>query len=220
MSQVNSAEVPSGSGLSVRQGINDVLAALMSSNSGSSEPANPVAGMVWFDTTANDVKVRNASNTGWLLLSDMIGAVEYDRGQSLTSTQKQQARENIAAVSYEAQTLTSGQQAQVRANLGLGAVATDGIVPIARGGTGADNAASARANLQAAWTPDGRWESWYVGLGSAGVLPSGGRWAYLLLAFVSGVQGAGLSGGTAAGGTQVAPAVAGRDYAGMRWRIS
>lgn len=100
MSQVTSAEVPSGSGLSVRQMINAVLAALMSNNSGSSEPPNPVAGMAWFDTTAGDIKIRNAANTAWLLLSDMIGALEYDRAQALTAAQKAQALANLG-VFYE-----------------------------------------------------------------------------------------------------------------------
>lgn len=77
MSQVTSPEVPSGSGLSVRQMINAVLAALMSSNSGSSEPPNPVAGQVWFDTTSGRHKRRNAANTAWqeIVDSNLIGAL-------------------------------------------------------------------------------------------------------------------------------------------------
>lgn len=186
---------------------------------------------------AEDAADTAATNTANAITSAMQGYVSAASGSAsaaATSEANAATSESNAAISAgqaavvmagsvrfdQTQTLTSGQQAQARNNIGLGAVATDSIVPIDRGGTGADNAASARTNIQTAWTPDGRWESWYVGPGSAGVLPSGGRWAYLLLAFVSGVQGAGLSGGTAAGGTQVAPAVAGRDYAGMRWRIS
>lgn len=95
MSQVISPEVPSGSGLSVRQMINAVLAALMSNNSGPTEPTNPVPFQTWGDTTANDLKIRNAANTAWLLLSDMIGALEYDRAQSLNAAQMLQARANI-----------------------------------------------------------------------------------------------------------------------------
>lgn len=41
-------------------------------------------------------------------------------GQTLTPTFKANARGNIAAVSYEAQTLTTEQQAQARANIGAG----------------------------------------------------------------------------------------------------
>ncbi len=42
------------------------------------------------------------------------------QGQTLTPTFKANARGNIAAVSYEAQTLTAEQQAQARANIGAG----------------------------------------------------------------------------------------------------
>lgn len=125
MSQVSSPEVPSGSGLSVRQAINAVLAALMSSNSGSAEPPNPVAGMLWFDSTVSDIKIRDAANTAWILFRDLITAVEYDRAQLLTDPQK----------------------AQAQANLGLGAAATYNVIPISRGGTGATDQGGARNAL-------------------------------------------------------------------------
>lgn len=125
MSQVSSPEVPSGSGLSVRQMINAVLAALMSSNSGSTEPPNPVPGMLWFDTTVSDIKIRDAANTAWILFRDLITAVEYDRAQLLTDPQK----------------------AQAQANLGLGAAATYNVIPVSRGGTGATDQDGARNAL-------------------------------------------------------------------------
>lgn len=126
MSQVITPQVPSGSGLSVREGINAVMAALMSTNSGPSEPPNPVAGMAWFDTTANDIKIRNAANTVWLLLSDMIGALEYDRAQSLTAPQKAQALANIEALAYgQTQALTAAQA--VRAWRNMGAIGLTGV---------------------------------------------------------------------------------------------
>lgn len=102
MSQVTSPQVPSGSGLSVREGINAVLAALMSSNSGPSEPPNPTAFQIWGDTATNDLKIRNSSNTAWLLLSDFIGALEYDRVVSLSAGQKTQGLANLGILSNKA----------------------------------------------------------------------------------------------------------------------
>lgn len=49
-----------------------------------------------------------------------IGAVGYDAAQSLTSVQKAQARTNIGAIGYEAQSLTEAQKLQARTNIGAG----------------------------------------------------------------------------------------------------
>lgn len=201
MSQVTSAEVPSGSGLSVRQMINAVLGALMSNNSGSSEPPNPVAGMAWFDTTAGDIKIRNASNTAWLLLSDMIGALEYDRAQSLAEAQK----------------------AQIRTNAGLGAVATENIVPISKGGTGAISAAAARAALDVPLAPSSaRIEAGQTSAGDALTTPAGGTWQWEAdsISLPSGTWAQPRRGGIAGGGSVVVAAQAGIAYMYKFWRIA
>lgn len=49
MSQVATYVVADGSGLSVRTQINDIYAAIQSSNGGTSEPPSPVDGMLWWD---------------------------------------------------------------------------------------------------------------------------------------------------------------------------
>ena len=41
------------------------FAALKSSFSGAGAPSNPIAGMWWFDTTANILKLRNEANNAW-----------------------------------------------------------------------------------------------------------------------------------------------------------
>ena len=41
------------------------FAALKSSFSGATAPSNPIAGMWWFDTTANILKLRNEANNAW-----------------------------------------------------------------------------------------------------------------------------------------------------------
>lgn len=47
---------------------------LKSSFSGASSPANPVAGMFWYDTTANMLKLRNETNSAWLDVYDFANA--------------------------------------------------------------------------------------------------------------------------------------------------
>lgn len=47
------------------------FAALKSCFSGSSAPANTVAGMWWFDTASNILKLRNEANNAWLSIWDL-----------------------------------------------------------------------------------------------------------------------------------------------------
>jgi hypothetical protein len=46
------------------------FACLKSSFSGTSAPSNPVAGMLWYDTTNNILKLRNAGNSAWIEIYD------------------------------------------------------------------------------------------------------------------------------------------------------
>lgn len=54
-----------------RADLNNAFSALVSNNSGLSAPSSPVAGMHWFDTTNNILKLRNAANDAWIELFDM-----------------------------------------------------------------------------------------------------------------------------------------------------
>lgn len=55
----------------VLQNVENFLAALKSSFSGLTQPANPVPGMRWYDTTAHILKIRNEANNGWLSVWDL-----------------------------------------------------------------------------------------------------------------------------------------------------
>lgn len=50
--------------------IRNNFAALKSCFSGATAPPNPVAGMWWYDTTANMLKLRNEANSAWLNVYD------------------------------------------------------------------------------------------------------------------------------------------------------
>ncbi len=50
--------------------IRNNFAALKSCFSGATAPPNPVAGMWWYDTTANMLKIRNEANNAWLDVYD------------------------------------------------------------------------------------------------------------------------------------------------------
>lgn len=70
-------EVEDQTGASFLGDINSILAAIVTNNSGPTEPATTFAHQWWGDTTSNILKRRNAANTAWV---NMIGLT-----QSLTN---------------------------------------------------------------------------------------------------------------------------------------
>ena len=54
---------------SFRTDLNDVLASIVSNNSSATEPATKYAYMMWYDTTADSWKMRNAANDAWIQLA-------------------------------------------------------------------------------------------------------------------------------------------------------
>ena len=53
-------------GTSFRSDLNDTLEAIVSNNSGATQPDEPFAYMWWMDTNANILKQRNPGNTAWI----------------------------------------------------------------------------------------------------------------------------------------------------------
>jgi len=53
-------------GVSFRSDLNDTLEAIVSNNSGATEPTTIFAYMWWMDTNANILKQRNPGNTAWI----------------------------------------------------------------------------------------------------------------------------------------------------------
>ena len=72
MSQV-SYIVSNGTGAAVRSDLNNQLAAIVSNNSGSTEPATMYAYQWWADTTAGLLKLRNGANNAWITIRQLDG---------------------------------------------------------------------------------------------------------------------------------------------------
>lgn len=58
-------------GLAFRADLNGALAAIVSQNSGATEPATPFAYQFWADTTSGKLKQRNAANSAWIEILDL-----------------------------------------------------------------------------------------------------------------------------------------------------
>lgn len=59
-------DLANAAGLAFRSDINNVLAAIISQNSGLTEPTTTFAYQFWADTTTGILKQRNAINSGWV----------------------------------------------------------------------------------------------------------------------------------------------------------
>lgn len=64
--------IDNGGGATVRSDINAALQAILTSNSGTTAPTVTKPFMLWFDTTAVALKIRNAADTAWVLYSDFV----------------------------------------------------------------------------------------------------------------------------------------------------
>jgi len=53
---------------SLRTDLNNALSAIVSNNSGATEPADTFANMFWYDTSANILKIRNEADSAWVNL--------------------------------------------------------------------------------------------------------------------------------------------------------
>ena len=78
MTQTSSFTIANDAGAAVRARINQVIAALQSTNAGASTPTATTAGMLWVDTSGSPpvLRRRNATNTGWDALLDAAGNLE------------------------------------------------------------------------------------------------------------------------------------------------
>ena len=75
MVQTANFVIANDAGAAVRARINEVIAALQSTNAGGSAPTVTVAGMLWVDTSVSPpvLRRRNATNTAWDALLDAAG---------------------------------------------------------------------------------------------------------------------------------------------------
>ncbi len=67
-------DVANQAGAGFRADINSALAAVVSNNSGATEPATMFAFQLWADTTSGLLKQRNAANTAWVTVGTLGSA--------------------------------------------------------------------------------------------------------------------------------------------------
>lgn len=66
--------IDNATGAAVRADLNATLQAIVSANSGTSEPSTMFAYQIWADTTANKLKIRNGANNAWYEVGSLDAA--------------------------------------------------------------------------------------------------------------------------------------------------
>ena len=66
--------IANGTGAAVRSDLNGALGAIVSNNSGSTEPATMYAYQWWPDTTTGLLKIRNGANSAWVTVGTLASA--------------------------------------------------------------------------------------------------------------------------------------------------
>jgi len=74
MSQATDYVIANATGSGVRTDVNSVLSAIVTKNSGTTEPSATYSYMWWADTTTNKLKIRDGANTSWLIIGDLDAA--------------------------------------------------------------------------------------------------------------------------------------------------
>jgi hypothetical protein len=77
--------IANGTGAAVRSDLNNGLAAIVSQNSGTTEPTTTYAYMRWADTTAGVMKMRNGANNAWITLYQLDGewsTIAFENGSA------------------------------------------------------------------------------------------------------------------------------------------
>lgn len=64
-------DIANASGAAVRADLNQVLSAIVTQNSGATEPTTTFSYMWWADTTAGKLKIRNGANNAWFIVGDL-----------------------------------------------------------------------------------------------------------------------------------------------------
>ena len=54
-----------------RSDLNNALGAIVSNNSSATQPSTTYGGMFWFDTSTNQLKMRDGSNTSWIVIGEL-----------------------------------------------------------------------------------------------------------------------------------------------------
>ena len=111
--------ISNGTGAAVRADLNNALAAIVSNNSNSSEPATKYAYQWWADLSNAVMKIRNSANDGWIELLQLDGTLTLEDGSASTPALAFRDDQNTGVYSSAANTLNVATNGVDRMQYGL-----------------------------------------------------------------------------------------------------
>lgn len=145
-----------------RSAINNVLSAIVSQNSGSSEPSPPFANMIWYDSSANILKMRNENNSTWITLATLDQAASTASSPAtFATTQEAEDGNDTTKTMNAARVKESIEKRQLFSHLAVGSYAH-----LTNNTTSQMNAGSSYAGSSLLW-------GIIVGTGGAGTAAQG-----------------------------------------------
>jgi hypothetical protein len=117
-------EVLNGSGNAVRQDINNQLDAIFSNHSGPTAPTTTVPYQFWADTNAQELKIRNSADDGWVTLRGLDGSFNISDGTAATPSLNFSSDTNTGIFRPSADTIGFSTNATQRMVIG-GSLSTD-----------------------------------------------------------------------------------------------
>jgi len=118
--------VANGSGSAVRADLNNQLAAVFTTHSGASAPSTTYAYQFWADTTAEELKIRNSTNSAWITLRGLDGAFTIPDGSVGTPGLKFSSDTNTGLYRSEADTIAFSTAGTYRMLIGGSLDTNDG----------------------------------------------------------------------------------------------
>ena len=116
--------VSNGSGSAVRLDINNQLAALFTTHSGATAPATTYPYQLWADENAEELKIRNGDNDGWVTLRGLDGSFNISDGTAATPSLNFSSDTNTGIFRHSADTIGFSTNATQRMIIG-GSLSTD-----------------------------------------------------------------------------------------------
>lgn len=116
--------VSNGSGSAVRADINNQLAAVFTTHSGATAPATTYAYQFWADTNAEELKIRNSANDGWVTLRGLDGSFNIADGTAAAPSLNFSSDTNTGLFRHSADTIGFSTNATQRMIIG-GSLSTD-----------------------------------------------------------------------------------------------
>jgi len=105
-------------GLSLQSDLNSVFSAILSNNSGATEPTVKVAYQFWADTTTGILKQRNAANTAWINKSPLTSGgdaayITNTPANNITSTNQQAVNNELDTLKVNASDTSYYQRSNI-----------------------------------------------------------------------------------------------------------